>query len=69
MDFSLSLDLITPPGRHSHSSVAISDSTKTVNQIVVMGGLDDTQSVRQDIWKSVDGGVTWSNVGVAGWTG
>ncbi len=57
-------------GLYGHSSVAITDNTKTVHQILVMGGYtnyygDPTNA----IWKSVDGGRTWSYVSPAGWSG
>ncbi|KAF5082580.1 Galactose oxidase, central domain [anaerobic digester metagenome] len=50
--------------RLGHSSVALPDGS-----IVVMGGMDDSVGFRNDVWRSTDGGATWTEVnGSSGWT-
>ncbi len=50
-------------GRRGHTSVVLSDGS-----VLVMGG--DGLGVKNDVWKSVDGGASWIMVtSSAGWTG
>ena len=48
--------LISFSARHGHRSVVLSTGT-----VLVMGGRDDS-SYRNDVWKTVDSGATWSVV-------
>jgi PKD repeat protein len=50
--------------RDQHTSFAMPDGS-----IVLMGGLDDNWNLLNDMWRSTDGGTTWTRVtGAAGWT-
>jgi subtilisin family serine protease len=52
-------------GRALHSSVVMPDGS-----IVLMGGVDYTYSKKNDVWKSINNGVTWTLVNAsAGWSG
>ncbi|WP_281768938.1 kelch repeat-containing protein [Methanoculleus bourgensis] len=51
-------------GRAYHTSVAMPDGS-----IVLMGGEDDDSEYLNDIWRSTDGGATWTQLPDAGWTG
>ena len=42
--------------RYSHSSAVLG------NTIYVIGGSKQTGGLQNDVWKSIDGGVTWRNV-------
>jgi PKD repeat protein len=51
--------------RYGHTAVALPDGS-----IVLMGGMDDTAalSIRNDVWRSTDGGATWTQLPDAGWS-
>ncbi len=50
--------------RSGHSSVAMSDGS-----IVLMGGRDESNNLKNDVWQSTDNGATWTEVTAsAGWT-
>ena len=50
--------------RYGHSSVAMPDGS-----IVMMGGFDGLVSYMNDVWRSADNGVTWTQVtGSPGWS-
>jgi N-acetylneuraminic acid mutarotase len=52
-------------GRIDHTSVALPDGS-----IVLMGGNDGTLDFRNDVWRSTDQGVTWTQMAAtAPWTG
>ncbi|MCQ1539531.1 PKD domain-containing protein [Methanocalculus taiwanensis] len=52
-------------GRTGHAAVTLSDGT-----IIVMGGLDSNYQNKRDVWRSIDGGVSWELVtAAAGWSG
>jgi hypothetical protein len=63
---------VSPPPLHyiivarsSHTSVVLSDGS-----VLVMGGLDATNVYKNDVWKSVDRGASWTVATLAaGWTG
>ena len=49
--------------RNSHTSVAMPDGS-----IVLMGGQTAGSAVKNDVWRSIDSGVTWTQVNAsAGW--
>ena len=45
-------------GRHSHTSVALPDGTT----IVLMGGIGESYVVDNDVWRSTDKGVMWTEM-------
>ncbi|MCX5844579.1 MAG: PKD domain-containing protein, partial [Deltaproteobacteria bacterium] len=50
--------------RWHHKSVAMADGS-----IVLMGGLDDQSSYKNDVWRSTDNGATWTQqTASAGWS-
>jgi hypothetical protein len=60
LSFSLCLSLYVIVARYHHTSVGLSDGS-----VLVMGG-----SWKNDVWKTVDGGASWTLVtSSAGWTG
>ncbi|MCC7565207.1 MAG: PKD domain-containing protein [Methanomicrobiaceae archaeon] len=49
--------------RSSHTSVAMPDGS-----IVLMGGKDADDTPLNDVWRSTNGGTTWTQLPSAGWT-
>ena len=50
-------------GRDSHSSVAMADGS-----IILMGGWTNSGGLKNDVWRSLDNGATWSQMNEsAGW--
>ena len=50
-------------GREDHTSVVMPDGS-----IVLMGGNDEFHIYKNEIWRSADNGVTWTNLPTPGWS-
>jgi PKD repeat protein len=52
------------PARYAHTGVALPDGS-----IVIMGGLDNSDNLLNDVWRSTDIGASWlQQTGSAGWS-
>jgi RHS repeat-associated protein len=58
-------EVLSLSGRAAQSSVVIPDGS-----IILMGGVTDSGTLKNDVWRSTDNGATWSLVNAnAGWSG
>jgi len=49
--------------RYDHTAVAMPDGS-----IVVMGGLDNSETLKNDVWRSTNFGASWTQLPNAGWS-